>query len=229
MNNDFGDGVAADRAPTNSGGMGKGCLVALIIAGVILIGIVAVIVIGGGDRVIRAMEILRGEPQQTTVQVTLGELVPVLNLVVEEFHTTVHTKRTGLVLGGMAQSLPRHIIAEGTITACFNLEDKATQFQVQHDPNDPTHITVTLPAPQYCNAGIDNVEYFDEAGIGVPATNDINGLLLDDAKKQLYAAADSQKVLDEAKQRGAEQVREMLYKLGYKRVDVNFGQAVPVQ
>ncbi len=229
MNNDYGDHAVEEPASAARASSNKGCLIALIVGGLIIVGIVAVIVIGGGDRVIRAMEILRGEPQKSTVQVTPGELVPVLNLVVEEFHVTVHTKRTGPVLGGMAQSLPRHIIANGTITACFNLEDRASQFQVQNDPNDPEHVTVTLPAPQYCSAAIDNAEYFDEAGVGVPATNDINGLLLEDAKKQLYTAADSQHLLQQAQDRGADQIKEMLYKLGFKKVDVNFSAPVPVQ
>ncbi len=225
-----------DDAPEPSGiqtkklGTGRapsGCLLVALAGGVLVVLVVALVVIGGGDRVIKALQVLRGEPQKVTVQVTPGELVPVLKLVVEELHTTVHTKRTGPVLGGLTQSLPRHIIAQGTITACFNLQDKASQFQVQNDPNDPQHITVTLPAPEYCSAGIDNAEYFDEAGIGAPATNDINGLLLDDAKKQLYVAADSEKLLDKARQRGIEQIQAMLYKLGYTRVDVNFVEPPP--
>ncbi len=202
------------------------CLIAAL-AGLACVAIItAIVVIGGGDRLIRALEVLRGEPQKVTVQVTPGEVLPVLKLVVEELHTSVHTKRTGPVLGGVTQSLFRHVIAQGTITACFNLEDKAEQFQVEPDPNDPEHVTVRLPPPEYCHAGIDRAEFFDEAGIGVAATNEVNGLLLEDAQKQLYVAADSQKLLAKAQERGAVQVKELLYKLGFKRVDVFFAEPV---
>src|SRR5581483_9744460 len=160
---------------------------------------------------------------------TPGEVLPVLKLAVEELHTTVHTSRTGLVLGGVAQSLPRHIIAQGTVTACFNLENNATALQTTLDPQDPEHITVQLPAPEYCFVGIDNAEFFDEAGLALPAGADINSLLLEDAKKQLYTAADSQKLLTKAQERGADQVRVLLYKLGFKRVDVEFRQPTPVE
>lgn len=185
-------------------------------------------VIGGGDRALKALEMFRG-PQVVTVQVTPGEVIPVLKLAVEELHTTVHTKRTGLVLGGAFSSLPRHIIANGTITACFNIENSETEFKTQIDPADPQHITVQLPPPEYCFSGINSAEFFDEAGIGLPAGNDVNGLLLDDVQKQLYTAADAQKLLEKAKARGEDQVRVLLLKLGFKRVDIEFGQGTPVE
>ncbi len=206
------------RAPLN------GCVIAAVAIVACIAIVTGIVVIGGGDRVIRALQVLRGEPQKVTIQVSPGELLPVLKLTVEEMHATVHTKRTGPVLGGVTQSLPRHIIAQGTITACFDLENNAQQFQTQIDPQDPEHVTVRLPQPAYCHVGIDNAQFFDEAGIGVSATNDVNGLLLQDAQQQLYVAADSQKLLDKAKERGASQIKEILYKLGFKRVDVIFAE-----
>ncbi len=205
------------------------CLVlALVLVALVAI-TVGIVVIGGGDRALRALEILRGGPQVVTVQVTPGEVLPVLKLAVEELHTTVHTSRTGLVLGGVAQSLPRHIIAQGTVTACFNIEDHASLFEIQTDPQDPQHVTVRLPPPEYCYVGIDNAEFFDEAGLALPAGNDINGLLLEDAKKQLYTAADSQNLLVRAQERGADQVRLLLYRLGFKRVDIEVSELAPAQ
>lgn len=190
---------------------------------------IAIVVIGGGDRALRALEILRGGPQVVTVQVTPGELLPVLKLTVEELHTDVHTTRTGGVLGGMTQSLPRHIIAQGTITACFNLEKDASALQTEIDPLDAEHITVRLSPPEYCFVGIDHAEFFDEAGIGLPAGNDINALLLEDAKKQLYTAAESQQLLPRAQEHGADQIKLFLMKLGFKRVDVEFTEPAPLQ
>lgn len=203
------------------------CLVIALLIAVLFLGGAAIVVIGGGDRALKALEMLRG-PQVVTVQVTPGEVIPVLKLAVEELHTTVHTKRTGLVLGGAVGSLPRHIIANGTITACFNIESE-TEFKTQIDPEDPQHITVQLPPPEYCFAGIDSAEFFDEAGLGLPAGNDVNGLLLEDVQKQLYTAADSQKLLEKAKTRGEDQVRVLLLKLGFKRVDIEFGEGTPVE
>ncbi len=204
------------------------CLIgALVVAG-LLIGTVAIVVIAGGDRALRAIEILRGGPQVVTVQVSPGEILPVLKLAVAEMNTTVHTSRTGGTIGGL-QSLPRHIIAQGTVTACFNLENNAEQLETLIDPQDPTHVTVRMPAPQYCFVGIDNAQYFDEMGLALPAGNDVNGLLLEDAKTQLYTAAESQNLLGLARQRGEEQVQLMLYKLGFERVDVEFRAPMEVQ
>jgi hypothetical protein len=177
---------------------------------------------------LRAFEILRGGPQVVTVQVTPGEILPVLKLVVEEMNTTVHTTRTEPLIG-VANSLPRHIIAQGTVTACFNLEEDAAQLETRIDPQDPQHITVRMPAPEYCYVGIDNAQFFDEMGLSLPAGNDVNALLLEDAKKQLYNAADSQDLLNKAKSRGADQIQVLLYKLGFKRVDVEFNAPLPVQ
>jgi hypothetical protein len=204
------------------------CLIlALVFAG-LLIGTVAIVVIAGGDRALRAIEILRGGPQVVTVQVSPGELLPVLKLAVAELNTTVHTSRTGTVVGGL-QSVPRHIIAQGQVTACFNLENDAAKLETLIDPNDPQHVTVKLPAPEYCYVGIDNAQYFDEMGLGLPAGNDVNGLLLEDARVQLYTAADSQDLLGLARQRGTEQVQLMLYKLGFEKVDVEFGEPVNLE
>lgn len=204
------------------------CLIGAIVAAALLIGTVGIVVIAGGDRMLRAIEILRGGPQVVTVQVSPGELLPVLKLAVAELNTTVHTTRTGSTVAGL-QSLPRHIIAQGSITACFNLENNAAQLETVIDPNDPTHVTVRLPAPEYCYAGIDNAQFFDEMGLALPAGNDVNGLLLEDAKKQLYTAADSQDLLGLARQRGEEQVQLLLYKLGFKKVDVEFKAPVHVE
>ncbi len=203
------------------------CLIVVLLIVLLLALSIGIVVIGGGDRALQALALLRGEPRVVTVHVTPGELLPVLKLAVEELHTTVHTSRTGLVLGGVAQSLPRHIIAQGTVTACFNLENNAAALQTILDPQDPEHITVQLPAPEYCFVGIDNAEFFDEAGLALPAGADINSLLLEDAKKQLYTAADSQKLLAKAQERGADQIRVLLYKLGFKRVDIEFTQPPP--
>lgn len=204
------------------------CLIGAIVVAALLIGTVGIVVIAGGDRMLRAIEILRGGPQVVTVQMSPGELLPVLKLAVAELNTTVHTTRTGSTVAGL-QSLPRHIIAQGSITACFNLENNAAQLETVIDPNDPTHVTVRLPAPEYCYAGIDNAQFFDEMGLALPAGNDVNGLLLEDAKKQLYTAADSQDLLGLARQRGEEQVQLMLYKLGFKKVDVEFRAPVHVE
>lgn len=217
-----------ERVPPQKARTPSTCLVGAILFAILFLGGVAIVVIGGGDRALKALEMIRG-PQVVTVQVTPGEVIPVLKLAVEELHTTVHTKRTGLVLGGALTSLPRHIIANGTITACFNIENSETAFKTLIDPEDPQHVTVQLPLPEYCFAGIDSAEFFDEAGLGLPAGNDVNGLLLQDAQKQLYTAADSQKLLDKAKERGADQVRVLLLKLGFKRVDIGFGEGTPVQ
>lgn len=205
------------------------CLIIGLLMVLLLSIAVGIVVIGGGDRALRALEILRGGPQVVTVQVTPGELLPVLKLTVEELHTGVHTTRTGLVLGGVTQSLPRHIIAQGTITACFNLEKDATGLQTEIDPNDAEHVTVRLPPPEYCFVGIDRAEFFDEAGLGLPAGNDINALLLEDAKKQLYTAAESQQLLPRAQEHGADQIKLFLIKLGFKRVDVELTEPAPVQ
>jgi hypothetical protein len=197
------------------------CVIIALIVAALLIGIAAVVVIGGGDRLLRAMEILRGEPAVVTVQVSPGEILPVLKLVVAEMNTTVHTSRTGPTIGGL-QSVPRHIIAQGTVTACFDLENNAEQLDTIIDPNNPKRVTVRLPAPEYCNSGIDNAQFFDELGIGLPAGNEVNGKLLEDAQVQLLTAADSQDLLGLAKERGSEQVQLMLYKLGFETVEVEF-------
>src|SRR5581483_2884148 len=157
-------GTTAQERPSGQRGANSCLIIALLV--VLLLAVSSVIiVIGGGDRALQALQILRGEPRVVTIQVTPGELLPVLKLAVEELHTTVHTSRTGLVLGGVAQSLPRHIIAQGTVTACFNIEDHASLFEIQTDPQDPQHVTVRLPPPEYCYVGIDNAEFFDEAGL----------------------------------------------------------------
>jgi hypothetical protein len=189
---------------------------------------VAIVVIAGGDRALSALEMLMGRPRVVNIQISPGELIPVLKLSVAELHTTVHTSRTGQTIGGL-QSLPRHIIAQGAVTACFDLEENAAALQTVLDPQDPEHVTVQLPAPEYCFVGIDNAEFFDEMGLALPAGNDVNSLLLQDAKEQLYTAADSQNLLQVARERGADQVRIMLHKLGFKRVDIQFGEPQPVE
>lgn len=217
-------------APIGSGARGpSGCLIFALAVAFLFAASVAIIVIGGGDRVLKALEIIRGAPQVTTVQVSPGEMLPVLKLAVEELHTTIHTTRTGPVLGGAAQSLPRHIIAQGTVTACFNLENKADALETLIDPQDPEHITVRLPPPEYCFLGIDNAQFFDEAGVGLAPGNEVNGLLLEDAKQQLFTAAESQNLLPRARQRGTDQIQLLLYKLGFKRVDVEFSQPTHVE
>lgn len=197
------------------------CLILALVGAAVIVMTVGIVVIAGGDRALSALEMLTGKPRVVTVQVSPGELLPVLKLAVAEMHTTVHTSRTGPTIGGL-QSLPRHIIAQGAVTACFNLEQDATALETVIDPKDPEHVTVRLPAPEYCYVGIDNAEFFDEMGLALPAGNDVNSLLLEDAKEQLYTAADSQNLLTLARERGTTQVQLMLYKLGFKKVDVEF-------
>src|SRR5581483_454462 len=110
-----------DRTPRQRGA--NTCLIVVLLIVLLLALSIGIVVIGGGARALEALALLRGEPRVVTVHVTPGELLPVLKLAVEELHTTVHTSRTGLVLGGAVQSLPRHIIAQGTVTACFDLEN----------------------------------------------------------------------------------------------------------
>lgn len=197
------------------------CLIIALAGMLLIVASVAIVVIAGGDRALQALEMLTGKPRVNVIQVSPGELLPVLKLSVAELHTTVHTSRTGQTIGGL-QSVPRHIIAQGSVTACFDLQENAAGLETVIDPNDPEHVTVRLPAPEYCFVGIDNAQFFDEMGLALPAGNDVNALLLDDAKEQLYTAADSQNLLQVARERGADQVRLLLYKLGFKNVEIEF-------
>lgn len=204
------------------------CLILALVGAAVIVLTVGIVVIAGGDRALSALGMLTGKPRVVTVQVSPGELLPVLKLAVAELHTTVHTSRTGQVIGGL-QSLPRHIIAQGSVTACFDLEQDAAAMETIIDAEEPEHITVRLPAPEYCYVGIDNAEFFDEMGLALPAGNDVNALLLEDAKEQLYTAADSQNLLTAARERGADQIRLMLYKLGYKNVEIEFREPEHVE
>ncbi|MCC7165394.1 MAG: DUF4230 domain-containing protein [Anaerolineae bacterium] len=215
------------QPPPRPGGINT-CLMLALAGALVVVLTVAIVVIAGGDRALRAIEMLQGGPRVTTVQVSPGELLPVLKLAVVELHTTVHTSRTGPTVGGL-QSVPRHIIAQGSVTACFDLENNATALETVVDPNDPEHITVSLPAPEYCYVGIDSADFFDEMGLGLPAGNEVNARLLEDAKEQLYTAADSQNLMRLAQERGTDQVRLMLLQLGYKRVEIEFREPEHVE